>query len=245
MKIHDLHCHILPGLDDGPYSLEESLQMAFMAAENNTAGLVCTPHYFPVNSYSRQELFTCYRDFYAAVHDSNIPLHLALGQEIFLDHAFLRTADMLESGELLTLNRSVYPLVEVDPQISAVFACRMLDALIARGFKPILAHPERYAFICENPSILIHMHAEGILLQLNKDSLFGNFGVSAQQTAHFMLKNRLASFVSSDAHSPYQRNPQLLTIHEIISEQYSEEYADILFTENPLCILRNQEVFHY
>lgn len=245
MSFHDLHCHILPCLDDGAFSPEQSLEMAMLAAANNTGGLVCTPHFSPATPYSRQELIACYREFYTAVHAGDIPLRLALGQEIFLDHTFLRIAAMLETGELLTLNRSVYPLVEVAPDIPAEIAFRMLGTLRSCGFLPILAHPERYAFVCEDPEVLLVLRASGILLQINKDSLFGYFGFPAEQTAHYMLSRRLADFVSSDAHSPHIRNPILLDIHEVIGEQYSPEYADILLKHNPLCVLRNQEILRY
>ena len=82
----------------------------------------------------------------------------------------------------------------------------------------------------------------GCLLQINKGSLKGGFGKIAQNAAHGIMKNELADFVASDAHSPYMRTPYLADVRELISELYSEEYADLLLFKNPVKVLKNQKI---
>ena len=242
MVFYDLHSHILPGLDDGAFSADESMEMASLAAADGIAGLVCTPHYFPLFQYEQRQLIERYRMFYRAVHAADLPLRLALGQEIFLGRTFPDTLRKLEDGSLLTLNRSVYPLVELDPEEPEESAVHMLGMLCAHGFKPILAHPERYRFVCEYTDSLLRLRKIGVLFQITAGSLFGAFGFAAGQTADFMLEHRLCDFIASDAHNPRHRPPLLRDAFLYVQEQISPEYAEVLLCRNPLRVLQNQEI---
>ncbi|MBE6569649.1 MAG: capsular biosynthesis protein [Ruminococcaceae bacterium] len=242
MLYYDIHCHILPGLDDGAFSETETMQMLEIAAAHNTGGIICTPHCLPSRPYTKEDLVGVFRRISAFAAADEKRLKLALGQEIFLDHQFSYAVKALEAGEFLTLNQSVYPLVEFDPyeDIGVVFAA--LDALRAAGFVPIVAHPERYEFVWEDYGVLHSLKQAGALLQINKGSIKGAFGYDVQQIAGFMLEERLADFVASDAHSPYRRTPPMQDVHEYISLHFSHTYADYLFSTNPLCVLRNQVI---
>ncbi len=245
MLIYDLHCHLLPGLDDGAFSTDESLQMAEMAADASSGCIVCTPHVFSEKPSSARDLIQLYRQVYDLIRENEIPIRLSLGQEIFLGQNIKQTADMLEKGILLTINRTLYPLVEVHPEESEETVFMKLSVLISRGFMPILAHPERYAFAWENPAFLVRLKKAGVLLQVNKDSITGGFGSTIRKTAEYMLSMYMADFVASDAHSPTRRTPPLLQTYEYISNTFSEEYADLLLHTNPLHVLRNETVEQY
>lgn len=245
MRIHDIHCHILPSLDDGAFHIEESLQMASMAASHRGGILVCTPHRLPNSQYSRQTLLSVFRRTSAAVRSSQMKIKLALGQEIFLDDNYRATLSALEQGELFTINQSSYALVEFHPYESAQNVYTMLDDLLSRGGIPIVAHPERYEFVVEDYHTLHRMKSMGALLQINKGSITGFFGHSAKRASHYLLETRMADFVASDAHSPYRRTTPLEETHENISERYSPGYADHLLSENPLRVLKNEKVYSY
>lgn len=245
MLIYDLHCHLLPGLDDGAFSTDESLQMAEMAADASSGCIVCTPHVFSEKPSSARDLIQLYRQVYHLVRENDIPIRLSLGQEIFLGQNLKETADMLETGSLLTINHTRYPLAEVHPKESVTDVMAKLSVLKSRGFTPILAHPERYAFVWENPSFLFRLKKAGVLLQINKDSISGGFGSTVRKTAEYMLSMYMADFVASDAHSPTRRTPPLLQTYEYISNTFSEEYADLLLHTNPLHVLRNETVEQY
>jgi len=244
MHIYDIHCHILPGLDDGAFLPDESVMMAEMAAENGTRAIVCTPHWMP-GIYSRSELLQAYRRFGRILQERGIALKLALGQEILLDEDYRETVRMLERSELLTINNSVYPLIEFDPLIREEKACKITEYLCACGFRPIIAHPERYAFADEDHRALQRLRRSGALLQINKGSAAGFFGRGAKYASDYMLRERLADFAASDAHSPYNRTTPLSEFHEYVSEFCSVNYADHIFSKNPLRVLRNEEIHPY
>lgn len=245
MLFHDIHCHILPGLDDGAFYMDESLQMARMASSHRSGIIVCTPHRMSDSHYSRQTLLSVFRQTCAAVRSNNINLKLALGQEIFLDDDYRTTLAALESGELFTINHSVYALVEFHPYEKTQSVYTMLNDLISRGITPIVAHPERYEFVAEDYRVLNRLKDMGTLLQINKGSITGFFGRGAKRIAQHLLDGRMADFVASDAHSPYRRTPSLEEVHEIISEQYSIRYANHLLCGNPLRVLKNEKIHPY
>ncbi len=243
---YDLHCHILPGLDDGAFSLDESCMMAELAAEHRTRCIVCTPHTYPDSRCSPKMLMQAYSQTLRAIADAKICLQLALGQEIYFDtESADETFGLLKSGRLLTLNRSVYPLIELDPMIRSWDALRIVERITSIGLSPIVAHPERYAFAVEDTENLIRLKRAGARLQLNGGSLLGHFGRRAAYAAREMLEERMADFAASDAHSPHRRSPALDELHRFISEEISDGYADFLLTDNPRRVLENKAVMSY
>lgn len=243
--MYDIHCHIIPGVDDGADSLSEMVEMLNIAVSNRTKGIICTPH------CNIPKAFTNYWDeklenyFKAAVEEArkrNIPVELYRGQEIFLAGDFI---EYLRNKELITLNDSQYILVELYPFEKEFNAYKKLAALVAEGYKPIVAHPERYEFVVENEEAIGNIKDIGCLIQVNKGSLKGRFGKTVMMAAHNMLDNRSADFVASDAHSPYRRTPSLTDVHEAISMEYSADYADFLLKENPYNIINNKPVYRY
>lgn len=238
----DLHCHILPGLDDGAFALDESLLMAESAYENGTRGIACTPHNGP---YSRAELDSAFRELKAAVARIDLPIELYLGQEIYLTEHFAMQIRDIESGYPITINDTSYVLVEFDPFAHSRVLKDASDMLCASGLIPIIAHPERYCAIEEDVSLARRLKATGALLQLNKGSLKGSFGPDAMQAAAYMLEERLADLIASDAHSPYARTPKLREVHAYISERYSIDYADRLLRDTPECIINNRAIDRY
>lgn len=238
----DLHCHILPGVDDGAASEEESCVMAQMAADNGVRVIVATPHCDPgagfgnILSDSLKERFLRLE---RALQEMRIPLSLQTGMEVFVTPD---TPRLLREGKLLPLGHSHYLLTEFAFDGSASFAERMLATLQDQGVRPVVAHPERYRYIQQDPERLFRWLDAGYVLQLNKGSFFGRFGRAAARTAHWCLREGCLHLVASDAHSPYQRTPRLSEIHEYISEQVSLETADLLLEENPRRILHDQPV---
>lgn len=241
----DIHCHILSGVDDGSDSLKESVRMAEMALERGTTAIIATPHCNIPDSFQNYIDFDFMRRFdelRQAVEDEYLAIDIYPGQEIFCTG---RTLGFLKEGKLLTLNRSRYPLVEFEfgEYSSAVY--RKLSELVAEGYVPVVAHPERYSFVSEDENAAAKLKEIGCLLQVNKGSLFGRFGRGAEQNAHDMLRHRLADFIASDAHSPYMRTPVLDDTHEYISEYYSVDYADFLLDENPEHVILDKKIMTY
>ncbi len=235
----DIHCHILPGLDDGAFHDAEALQMAAQASAAMTRCMVCTPHDPPKGVYPLRRLLEVFHHLCSLLRSEGIPLRLFLGQEILLSRDYLKVIDKLKRGYLLTINRSVYPLVEFPPTEGVASMCKKLDALCAEGFSPIVAHPERYRHIQDSPEEVRRLKKHGAFLQLNKGSLEGTFGEAAEATALYILDARLADVFASDAHSPYVRTTPLRDVHEWLGERYSTDYANLLLRQNPKSILKN------
>lgn len=238
----DIHCHILPGFDDGADNFEEALRMARIAAGGGTKAIIVTPHSNIPDSYQNylDKLYVdAFKRLKALIKERNIPLKIYPGHEIFA------TDDLIEPikrKRLLTLCNSDYPLVEFGFRERSESVYRKLQLLVAEGLTPIVAHPERYAFVSENGSAPMTLKKIGCLLQVNKGSLKKSFGSTAYAVSQALIINEAADFVASDAHSPYMRTPYLADVHEIISELHSKQYADLLLSINPEKVLKNEKI---
>ena len=238
----DIHCHILDGVDDGAYCLSDSVEMARIAYESGTKFIAATPHAnapgLPENAWD-DSFNEKLAELNNALLKQGIPVTVFPGQEIFCAGGIL---SRLQNGTFITLNASRYVLIEFDFFARAEALTDQCEELIAAGYVPVIAHPERYEALKEDEQTGYILKKMGCLLQLNKGSLFGAFGRGAQNTAHGFLSGGLADIVASDAHSPYMRTPFMADAHEMVSEFYSLDYADLLFRENPGLLLENKEI---
>lgn len=240
--MYDLHCHILFGVDDGADSAEESVRMARIACEGGTKGIVATPH-CNISAFDRNGWTSEFTKKIVMLNSTlaefDIPLRIYPGQEIFCGDD---VPQFLKSGNLITLNGSRYVLVEFDFGEYYDNACQKLEQIVAEGYVPIVAHPERYGFVQENSDAPYRLKNIGCLLQLNKGSIRGGFGRGAYLASNSILQLQLADFVASDAHGPFMRTPFLADAHETVSEIYSADYAELLFKINPRRVLKNQNI---
>ena len=238
----DIHCHILPGFDDGSDNIEESVRMARLAVEGGTKAVIATPHSNIPESYQNycsREYVDKFKALRERLAEENIPLKLYPGHEIF---ASGNVVELIKSKRLITLCNSDYPLVEFGFTEHPASVFEKLEMIIAEGLTPVVAHPERYAFVIEDAGAPARLREIGCLLQINKGSLKGSFGRGAYLASRSIIGNELADFVASDAHSPYMRTPYLADAFEIISEIHSEEYAELLLSINPGKILKNEKI---
>ena len=235
----DIHSHILYGVDDGAGNLSDSVEMAQLAAESGTKGLIATPHCnVPgvFDNYWTAELLEKLSVLRQELKKRNIPIEIYSGQEVFLSKKF---ETLLKNGEFITLNNSRYMLVELDFRTDEASMMSRLQRLSEYGYVPIVAHPERYGLVIENPDVITAIKSSGCLVQINRSSVLGDFGPYIKRTAQIILRNGLADFVASDAHSQYSRTPNLSDVHEYISENISYDYADELFKINPWKVIKN------
>ena len=238
----DLHCHILPGVDDGAASITESCMMARLAVESGVTELAATPHY---NIPGQQEsggapfLKEQFLELAERFRRENIPLKLHTGMEVFVTPEVPR---LIREKRLLTLGGSRYLLVEFDFDAPRRYADRMLEEIAGEGCIPVVAHPERYFFAQEDWDCLLRWAQQGYVLQVNKGSFFGMFGRRAQRTAHWCLGEGCIHLVGSDAHSPYRRTTRLHDAWAHVAEWDGPEIADFLLKENPGRILQDKPV---
>ncbi len=237
----DIHCHILPGVDDGSPGLAESLEMARMAADSGVTDIIATPHcnlpgQGPKN-YRGPQLEESLRELQEGIRRLGIPLRVHPGAEVFCTPEL---PELLREQRLLTLNGSRYLLTEFFFDESLVYMDRMLAAIWQQGLTPVLAHPERYDAVQQDPYIIRRWFESGYLIQMNKGSLLGRLGHRAQHCARWLLERGLIHLAASDAHRPDVRTPHMKLLWEQLEEDYSTDCARLLLEENPRRILMNR-----
>lgn len=232
----DLHSHILPELDDGSQSLRESLAMARMAVDSGITAMVATPHCADDRSW---ETYEAWELLSQALSENEIPLKLFPGMEIF---GTPDTVRMLREGKLFTLNGSRYPLIEFPFRSDGEEETAILRSVCKAGFRPVVAHPERYGYVQRDPRLVNRWHRMGCLFQVNRGSLLGRFGSRAQETAFELVNRGFASVVASDAHSPRMRTPWMADVQQLLTEEISAQCARVLLKENPKKILKDEEI---
>ena len=238
----DIHSHILPGVDDGSDSLESSLDMARLAVQSGVTAMVATPHCNIPDDICIRDAETMRRavaSFRAELKKNDIPLRIYEGMEIFA------TDDIVErfyARELTTLNNSVYPLVEFPFDFFAGQATGILRSLISIGLRPIVAHPERYIYVQEDPALLNIWISMGCYLQVNRGSITGRFGEQIEELSMSMLERGFITFIASDAHSPVFRTTWMEDIRDLLTAHMGAKYASEILSRNPSRMLKNLEI---
>lgn len=230
----DLHCHILPELDDGSQSIRQSLEMARMALDCGVTTIVATPHCIDDRT---QEVMEALSELRLALREYELPLKLLPGMEIF---GTADTARLLKEGKLLTLGSSNYPLIEFAFESSGIEETQILQSVIDAGYRPLVAHPERYAYIQRDPELVNRWKKMGCLFQVNRGSLLGRFGSRAQEMSLALVDRGFATVVASDAHSHRMRTPWMQDVREFLSHHFSPAAAQYLLLHNPKSILTNK-----
>lgn len=238
----DIHAHILPGLDDGARDLESALAMAELAAESGVTVIVATPHSNLPGcraNYWDGELRREFVNFQKALNDAEAAVTIFPGMEIF---GTPDVPELLREGKLITLARSRYLLIEFPFQDYDRQATQILANVAAMGYRPVVAHPERYRYVQEFPPLLNRWVEMGCLLQVNKGSLMGRFGRAEEMLSLSLLDRGFAAFVASDAHSPAVRTTWMMDVRDFLSEEYSEPLAQLLLEDNPKKLLEDADI---
>lgn len=238
----DIHAHILPGVDDGSRDIGDSLMMASMAVQSGVSGIIVTPHCnIPGDNCvsGATEMRQSLTYFREALSDNEIPLELYEGMEIF---GTPEVAEMMQEGILCPLAGSVYTLIEFPFSNYADEATAILESLLDLGLRPVVAHPERYYYVMEDPQILNEWFDMGCYLQANKGSLQGRFGPRVEALAHSMVQRRFVSFIASDAHSSRTRTTWMEDIFTLVENRYGREYAVQILNDNPDRLIRNLDI---
>jgi len=237
----DLHCHILPGLDDGPSSVEEALEMCRIAVDDGIRTVVATPHMlngmFPVD---RGRVFEVFEAFSEILLRDSIPLQLLPGADVHLDPSL---PGLLDRGELVTLaDQGRHLLLELPQDIVPEGLAELLFQVQLKGVTPIITHPERNIGIQKDPSFLKDLVRAGCLTQVTAGSLTGDFGGPIRRCAFRLLESGTVHLVSTDAHSTGRRPPRLSEARRVVEGELGREEADRIFLERPGRILEGAHV---
>lgn len=233
----DLHTHILPELDDGAESMEESLEMLRMAADAGTSDIAATPHANDMWAFDAAVVDRKLAELRRAAGE--LP-RLHYGCEMHLTPENIERALRFPGG--YTIAHRGYLLVEfsdfqIPRNISEIFG-QFMEA----GMIPVVAHPERNPLLQSNYDELARWVAQGCVLQLTAQSFLGRFGKRANASAGELVKRGLAHLVASDGHHTKHRPPVLDETRRYVAESFGEATADLLFLGNPGCILEGKPV---
>lgn len=238
MKVLDIHSHILPEIDDGAKSLDICINMLKLAKEDNVDSIIATPHYYR-GYYEKEynEVLALIEKINSTAEEQDIDIKILPGQEIFLDK---HTPKLYKEGIIGGLNNSKYVLMELPMGELPKDALDNIYEVRLQGAVPILAHPERYNYIMEKPSLINDFGNEGCLFQINTGSIKGIFGKKVEKTAEILIKNGICNFIASDAHSIGNRCPGLNSSLELVKKLNEQVYNS--FYENCDLLLNNKEI---
>jgi protein-tyrosine phosphatase len=237
----DLHCHLLPGLDDGPATLDEALALARAVVADGITVSVVTPHIHPGRyDLRRSALLGELQAFQRALAQARIPLQVLLGAELRVS---MESLDLLTQGEVPYVGevRGTPVLLLEMPHSHVPAGClKLVEKLLTLNIRPLIAHPERNKGIMDDPSRLDPFVAEGCWLQVTAASVVGEFGRSAQKLAHQLIDDDLVRVVASDAHNLDGRAPRMGAARQYIEQVWGSEVAQELTWQHPQQIVASR-----
>jgi protein-tyrosine phosphatase len=236
----DIHCHLLPGIDDGAPHWEETLAMAQMALADGTSTIVATPH--QLGNHARNSGDTIRArcaECQAVLEQQGLPLQVLPGADVRIEPDLVRK---IARGEVLTLaDRGRHVLLELPHEVYLPLD-RLLGELAAAGLVGILSHPERNLGLLRQSQMVERLVDAGCLMQVTAGSMVGTFGPQSQAMSEWMLAQGLVHFLATDAHSSTARRPLMQRAFERVVELSSRETAFELCSRNPLCVASGQDV---
>ncbi len=232
--LFDIHCHILPGVDDGAPTMEDALSMLQKEMDDGVKNVILTPHFF---SYGKNSAHI--NDRFSELSEEakrKFPeLKLYLGQELFFSSSL---PELLEEGKALFMGASRYALVEFAPDTEYAILYRGLTELLQSGIQPILAHAERIkALSLPVARELVHV---GVYLQINAGSILGKGGFWTRRLVNKLLREELVHFVGSDAHNMTERAPNIKDAYLYTKRKFGRKTAEAIFSVHPQLMLQDK-----
>ena len=236
----DIHCHLLPGIDDGAKDWDETLAMAQMAVADGFSTIVATPHQLGSFAQNRGEQIRA-----AVVHlqtfldQHQVPLRVLAGADVRIETGML---DGLKRGDVVSLGDHRRHILLELPHELYVPLDRLVVDLQSMRMVGVLSHPERNQGILSQPALVRPLVDAGCLMQVTAGSLTGSFGAPAHKLATWMLDQGLVHFISTDAHNTRSRRPQMSPAFAVVAERMGVETALDLCCRNPALVAAGRNV---
>ena len=237
----DIHCHCLPGLDDGPGDMLGAVALCRALVEDGITAVIATPHQLGryEGSNPPQEVRRVARLLEMELQRCEVPLQVKVGADVRLDE---RLVELLANDQILTLaDDGRYLLLEL-PHHTLIDPRPSIALLAKRGVRAILSHPERQARIAHDPDLVAPWVESGMLLQLTAASVIGDFGRAVQQAAWHLLKRGWVTLVATDAHDLDRRAPRMSAAIELIGAELGHGLARRICVENPARVWRGEDL---
>lgn len=236
----DIHCHLLPGIDDGAKDLDESLAMARIAVEDGTTTVIATPHQLGNFGHNRgDDIRRRVQELQLALRQAGIPLNVLPGGDVRIDPSMVV---QIMQGDVLSLaDRRRHVLLELPHELYLPLE-PVIDELWRHKIVGILSHPERNEGVLRKPDVLAPLVEAGCLLQITAGSLCGTFGSACRELSEYLLAEGLAHFVASDGHGVRSRRPLIRRAFERVAELTDETTALDLCSHNPAAVAAGDRV---
>lgn len=235
----DIHCHILPGIDDGAATIEDSVAMARAAVQEGITTIIATPHH-KNNKFSnpKSSILTKVNDLNTVLKQENIPLTILPGQEVRI---YGEVLEDYYKEEILTLNHTKYLFIEFPSSSVPRYAERLLYELQTEGIIPIIVHPERNKELQEKPDLLYQFVKNGALTQVTASSVAGYFGKNVKKFSEQLIESNLTHFLASDAHNVHNRSFKMMEGLDMVEDNFGVDYV-YLFKENAELLFEDRTV---
>ncbi len=240
-KFTDIHCHCLPGLDDGPKTMAEALALCRGLVEEGIAVVVATPHqlgYFDGCNEAVKVRDAVYR-LNKRLRSGSIPLKVLPGSEVRVDERICRLLDadkvltLADGGRYVLLEFPPFVLIDIEP---------LLIELTSMGLQAIISHPERNKPLVTQPRMLSRWLELSAHLQITASSLLGDFGPEAKRAAWNFLSSGWATLVATDSHDVNFIMPRIKAAFRCISAKLGEDLARLVCIENPSRVVNGQDI---
>lgn len=239
--MYDIHCHVLPCVDDGPKDISDSIEMCRAAANDGVKMIVATPHYIEGELQTEpSKVLTQVFLLNQELKSEDISLTVVPGMEVYITPNLLK---LYNDKKIITLNCKNYILIELPLYNSLpAYLDDVLFNLEIEGVRPVIAHPERCKIINEHPNLIYELIKKDCIIQVNSGSLDGLFGKNAQDTVYKLLEHNMVHAVSSDSHSSQGRTSSLRKSFDVISKKLGKELAEELFISNQYKIIHGESI---
>lgn len=237
----DVHCHCLPGLDDGPSTISEAVALCRALIDDGISTVIATPHQLGRfdGSYSAMTIRHTVSDLNQTLSEQCVPLTVLSGADVRVDE---RIPQLLKSDKILTLaDRGKYILLEL-PHTVFVDIYPLIKELAALKVTPIISHPERCDIMARRPGMIFKWVERSARLQVTAASLLGCFGSQVEAVAWGILKSGWVSLVATDAHNLNSRRPLMREAFRLISITLNEDVARLVCIENPSRVAKGQDL---
>ena len=236
----DFHTHILPNVDDGSKSIDETFELLNEAKKAGFDTIISTSHYiedyYNVNVSEREVWINAISEI---LKKENNDLKLYLGNEVYLTENIM---ELLETGKETTINKSRYILFEFPMNTKPMNMYDIIYDMLQNKLIPILAHPERYSFVQKEPEIIYDLIQKGVLMQANYGSIIGRYGEKAQLMVRKFFENNMIHFLGSDVHKKNTIYPRIAQALNEIKDIIGKEKLNELTTINPGMVLEDRKI---
>jgi len=239
----DIHCHILPKVDDGAADIAESLAMAHVAVSDGIHTIVATPHTLNgVYENDLKQVKDGVAQLQKTIDRERLPLALISGSDV---HICTAMVEQVRGGRVATINDTgAYMLVEFPGQFIPSGFKEELFQLKLSGITPIVTHPERHPLLRNRPDLMFELCTMGCLIQVTAMSVTGAFGREAMDSAHTLIRCRMAHFIATDAHSSDNRPPILSKAVAVAAKILGNPAdANAMVRDRPRAVLAGRTVF--